>query len=638
MGKKVLLVNMPFGGADRPAIGISTLKAGLTARGIPCDIRYLNFVFAELVGPQLYQWFSDRGSHMIFAGEWMFASEFFGEELPPEQHFFQHLRDDRKVDDHTLETVRQMRRVVRPFLDHCLESVNWPQYDMVGFTSTFEQNLASLALAHAIKCRHPQIAIVMGGANCEGSMGEALHRHFPYLDYVFTGAADHTFPQFVERVFQGEDFRDIPGIAFRENGESRTTGPTRGVEDLDTVPFPDYDDYFAQMAGTRIPHELAVRLQIETSRGCWWGMKHHCTFCGMNAAHMRFRSKSKDRVLDELTHLVGRYRIRGIDAVDAIMDMEYFRGTLQELRDRRLDLSLFYELKANLRKPQVQLLAEAGVTLVQPGIESFHSRILKLMSKGANGLQNIQLLKWCRQFGVEPTWNLLYGFPGERAEDYEEQLETLRSLTHLSPPRGSGRLRMDRFSPHFERWRDFGFTNVRPLQAYRYIYPFSSDVTFEIAYFFDYDYADGLNPSSYIGPTEAQLVLWREAALRGASLTLALAGDGVMLITDRRGVVERRFALQGWQKEVYAFCEQARPARAVQRLVEQQAGEHAPPADEVAGFLAEMVRKRLMVQDGDWFLSLAVGLPLDAEPDLLPERQAAVPLPVLAAPADAVPA
>lgn len=636
MSKRVLLVNMPFGGADRPAIGISTLKAGLTVRGIPCDIRYFNFTFAEMVGPALYQWFSDRGSHMIFAGEWMFAKEFFADALPPESAYFDHLREDRGVEERTLETVRHMRHFVRPFLDHCLQAVDWGAYEMVGFTSTFEQNLASLALAHAIKCRHPQVAIVMGGANCEGSMGEALHRHFPFLDYVFTGAADHTFPEFVDRVFHDQDFRDIPGIAYREGGEPRTTGPTRGVEDLNTVPFPDYDDYIAQLAGTRIPHELTVRLQIETSRGCWWGMKHHCTFCGMNAAHMRFRSKSKDRVLDELSHLVERYRIRGIDAVDAIMDMEYFRGMLQELRDRRMGLSLFYELKANLKKAQVELLSQAGVTLVQPGIESFHSRILKLMSKGANGLQNIQLLKWCRQFGVEPTWNLLYGFPGERPEDYAEQVETLQSLVHFTPPRGSGRLRMDRFSPHFERWRDFGFTNVRPLQAYRYIYPLTAEATFEIGYFFDYDHSDGLNPATYIGPTEAALARWREAALRGASLTLALADDGAMLITDRRTPVERRFALEGWQKDVYAFCEQARPARAVHRFVEQQNPPPAVDAQGVDAFLAEMLRQRLMVQDGDWYLSLAVGLPLGAEPDLLPERQTAMPLPVIGAPADVV--
>ena len=80
------------------------------------------------------------------------------------------------------------------FLDHCLATVPWSDYRVVGFTSTFEQNIASLALAKRIKQNYPKISIVFGGANWEAEMGHELHRKFPFVDYVCSGEAETSFP------------------------------------------------------------------------------------------------------------------------------------------------------------------------------------------------------------------------------------------------------------------------------------------------------------------------------------------------------------------------------------------------------------------------------------------------------------
>ena len=118
-------------------------------------------------------------------------------------------------------------------------------------------------------------------------------------------------------------------------------------------------------------------------------------------------------------------------AVDNILDMRYFRDVLPQLRERQLGLTLFYETKANLTKEQVKLLRDAGVLAIQPGVESLSTHVLQLMRKGVTALQNIQLLKWCRQYGVTVAWNLLYGFPGETAADYAAigQIDRRRSGT-----------------------------------------------------------------------------------------------------------------------------------------------------------------------------------------------------------------
>ena len=122
-----------------------------------------------------------------------------------------------------------------------------------------------------------------------------------------------------------------------------------------------------------------------------------------------------------------------------------------------LEVELFYETKANLKKEQVRALRDAGVTQIQPGIESFSDSVLTLMRKGVTGLQNIQLLKWCTELVVRPYWNVLWGFPGEPAADYERMANIVPLLTHLAPPIGFGGLRLDRFSPNFFDAASLGF-------------------------------------------------------------------------------------------------------------------------------------------------------------------------------------
>src|SRR5947209_12986231 len=117
--------------------------------------------------------------------------------------------------------------------------------------------------------------------------------------------------------------------------------------------------------------------------------------------------------------------------VDNIFDMKYFKDLLPSLRKRKTKLALFYETKANLTKEQLLSMKAAGIVALQPGIESLSTYVLGLMRKGTTALQNIQMLKWCKEIGIVPHWNVLYGFPGERPSDYLEMAHLMGALHHL---------------------------------------------------------------------------------------------------------------------------------------------------------------------------------------------------------------
>jgi ribosomal peptide maturation radical SAM protein 1 len=255
-------------------------------------------------------------------------------------------------------------------------------------------------------------------------------------------------------------------------------------------------------------------------------------------------------------------------------------------------------------------LADAGVEMIQPGIESMHAHMLTLMRKGVTPLQNVQLLKWCAEMGVRPYWNLLYGFPGESARDYEEMLPLLQSLTHLQPPDGYGTIRLDRFSPYFRDPVSFGMANARPMKTYRYIYPFPEKDLADIAYFYEYTFANGIDPDSYIGPTLQLIGTWKEAANKRSSLIARKLSTGLLEITDTRPTAKQRLTLlHGWQIDLYDFCDQVRSITTIDRWLRENAPEVL--VSEAHEFLDQLVQLRLMARDGDRYLSLAVAVRAD---------------------------
>jgi ribosomal peptide maturation radical SAM protein 1 len=486
------------------------------------------------------------------------------------------------------------------------------EYPIIGFSTTFEQNLASVALARTIKESHPQKLVVFGGANCEGVMGVQLLKSFPWIDYVCTGEGETAFPELLRSIVAGKGAGGVAGIVHRaEESQVVDNGPAALVTDMDTVPIPDYDDYFATLAQCGFSGTLNPALLIETSRGCWWGAKSHCTFCGLNGKTMCFRSKSPDRVLHELKELKSRHGLERFVAVDNNLDMGYFQSVLPSLRDQPLGISLFYETTSHLKEHQVALLRAAGVSAVQPGIESLNSHVLRLMRKGVSAIQNVQLLKWCKEYGVTVAWNLLYGIPGETREDYEKTLELMDALFHLPPPHSLGPVRIDRFSPYFNAPELFGLENVRPFPIYQYIYPLSSPETENLAYFFE---ADGATREDHAPLVEAILrkaAEWRAA--NGCSLTREYGEDFELLIHDSRpNRVHSYIVLNGVQREVYDLCHERQILSRIRGFLEARYGVSSMTEDWLRQFLTQMVDWRLMVREGEQYLSVATRVPRPA--------------------------
>jgi ribosomal peptide maturation radical SAM protein 1 len=604
----ILLVTMPFGPVTSPSLGLSLLEAGLRRRGIDTQIAYFTLAFAERIGWDAYDGIAMTSpEHLV--GEWIFAPFAFGprdEERYTERVLRASPTDFSAYGAKMLAGVERARAVVEDFLEECLDAIGAASPRIVGFTSVFQQHVASLALAQRIKQRFPQMLVIFGGANCESVMGRALARSFPYLDAVVSGEADLVFPEIAEHALRSGAFpQGVEGVYTAHDAPDAPPTVARPIEQLDALALPRYDEFFEHYAGMHFAHEHPPRVLMEMSRGCWWGAKNHCTFCGLNGSSIGFRSKSAARALEEFDAIVAAHPGCNVGVTDNILSMKFFADLLPALAERKNTVPLFFEIKANLRREQVRLLRDAGVTGVQPGVESLSTPILQLMRKGVTLLQNVQLLKWCKEFGVKPLWNILWGFPGEEPAEYERMAAILPVIEHLPPPAGSGSIRLDRFSPNYERAEEFGFVDVAPAPAYACVYPLDDATLHDLAYYFAYRYREPRNVAAYTAPLVAAIAGWNDRHDACELVSLELAGR--RLICDARDVAgsARLHVLDGHARWLYEACDGVRSTAELTASLNAACGA-GWTEQRVEDTLATFVRDRLMLQEGNKYLALAI--------------------------------
>lgn len=619
---RVLLISMPFGPLLEPSLGLSLLRAAVSSQAAQVRILYCTLAFANRIGPELYLKIANgEPSTCHLLGEWLFADAVFPEYEAPGSYVSAILRAgevDRgmlatelpRLDDDSIDKLLAVRGEVPGFLADCVRRVCSFGSNLVGFTSVFQQNLASIALARALKLTVPDITVIFGGANCEGVMGRGLVDAFPWIDAAVSGEGEIVFPQIVARARAGEPLAGLPGVHTRATTPprgSRGTTIAPGVAALDDLPVPDFSDFFSQFAEAGFPDGISPRLLFETSRGCWWGEKHHCTFCGLNGATMRFRSKSAERASTELRSLVRQHPNLPVSVVDNIIDYRYFRDFIPQLAASELDVDLFYEVKANLRKTQLEELRDAGIRRLQPGIESLSDHVLKLMNKGVRSLQNIQLLKWCKELGLEVHWNLLWGFPGELADDYATMARIIRHLSHLPPPSSASGIRLDRFSPLFERADEYGLCNVQPVPAYDYIYALPKETVTRLAYFFTFDYVDEQAVAEYTEDVAVEIKRWQEAyRTLGSDLFYVITGERALVFDLRPHAPHLLTILRGLGRDVFCAIDSYETVDAVSAALEQRFD--GTSLGEVPAWLDLLAARGLAATDGRAFVSLPVKL------------------------------
>ena len=603
---QIALVNMPFSFSKYPSIQLGTLSSLLKSQGLAVDCHHLNVHFAHKIGVPLYELICEKRA--LF-GEWLFSYLLFRENPKRVEYprvFKPVFEQMAQQSGESIGYFEEMATRIAPqFLTWALTAFDWSRYKLIGFTSTFDQNVASLTMAKLIKDLYPDVSIVFGGANYDGEMGLEYIRAFPFIDYVVIGEGEVAFPALVRQVLSNHS-DSIPGVACRQDGKIRLVPNTALFTDFARTGPPDYDDYYHLLAELGAAAQGLDRILLyEGSRGCWWGEKHHCTFCGLNAQSMKFRAKSPEQVAHEMTYLSHRYDTARFRLVDNIIDMKYIDQLFGKFAADHCDLDVFIETKSNLHKQQIRTLAAGGVKCMQPGLESLSATQLKAMDKGVTPMQNIVCLKWSFYYRVSVSWNILLGFPGETNEDYVRQIDMIPCLFHLQPPEATGKFWLERFSPYYARPHEYGVRMTGPGLAYEYVYDGRQVDLNKIAYDFEYELDNWRVDPHVYQELVSTIEHWQRlhATSDRPFLYYSKALGYVTVYDGRNPGAPTRRRYDGEAALVIEMCNEA--PKTVEQLLAAVAHLETSQA-ELEPILADLTSRRVLYQERRRYFTLAI--------------------------------
>ena len=608
---QVALVNMPFSFSKYPSIQLGTLSALLKSKSIPVDCHHLNVRFAHKIGVPLYEMICEKRA--LF-GEWVFSHLLFRDNPKRAEYprmFKPVFEQIAQESGHPMSFFEDMASRTAPqFLTWAMTAIDWGQYKIVGFTSTFDQNVASLTMAKLIKDLYPNVTIVFGGANFDGEMGLEHFRAFPWIDHVVVGEGEDTFPALVAYVLSGKAGTLPPGVTYRQDGNIRFEPNQSLFSDFTQTGPPDYDDYYRLLAelGKEASQGLDRILLYEGSRGCWWGEKHHCTFCGLNAQSMKFRAKSSEQVAREMAYLSSRYDTARFRLVDNIIDMKYIENLFGKFAADHCDLDVFIETKSNLHKNQIRTLAAGGVKCMQPGLESLSLNQLRAMDKGVTPMQNIICLKWSFYYHVEVSWNILLGFPGETTDDYRRQIDLMPALFHLQPPEATGKFWLERFSPYYKRPHEYGVRITGPGLAYEYVYDGRQVDLKKIAYDFEYE-LDNWPVDPHVYQELVDVVgTWKHLHASGDRpfLYYSKAMNYITVYDGRNPKAPMRHRFDWPEAGIIEACnETAKSEDQIRSILAQRSG-CSCSSSQLAAALASLATRRILYEERGKYFTLAI--------------------------------
>src|ERR1044072_7897122 len=308
---KSALINMPFADLQMLSIALTKVTAVLEQRfrdQVSVNIYYLSHDFARYLGLELYDRITGSAdSQNAGLGDWFFRQAAFHDQtnnsgMDLSLSFPLHTEEMNTLKSRILEK----RRGLEHFLETLISRYALDEAQLVGFTSMFMQSAAAFSLARRLKEGPSKPIIVMGGANCETPMGQVIITAGTPVHYVFSGPALKSFPEFVQQCLDQDLSKagSIRGV-FTKRNYIFQTGPDAIGEELSIdVPIElDYREFLDTLTETFPDGEIDPILLFETSRGCWWGERAHCTFCGLNAVSMGYRAMNPELALKQFDSL-----------------------------------------------------------------------------------------------------------------------------------------------------------------------------------------------------------------------------------------------------------------------------------------------------------------------------------------------
>lgn len=273
--------------------------------------------------------------------------------------------------------------------------------------------------------------IVLGGPdityNCENYLKTEA-------DFLIIGEGEETTIQLCNAIINNEDFSQITGIAFFENGFVKKTPPRVKLKDLSDLPLPNRDaipvDKYLQTWKT---HHGKSSMTVSTQRGC----PYTCKWCSTAVYGQSYRRRPAHLVAEELKLLKDNYNPDSIWFVDDVFTVshKWIRSFHEEVLKQDAIIPFECITRAErLNDDILQLLKEAGCYRIWIGAESGSQKIIDAMDRRVDVDVVKTAIQKTNALGIETGTFIMVGYPGENEKDINETINYLKAAnpTHFT--------------------------------------------------------------------------------------------------------------------------------------------------------------------------------------------------------------
>ena len=289
----------------------------------------------------------------------------------------------------------------------------------------------TVAVSKAIKAWNPEFPIILGGWHPSLLPGQTLEA--PYVDIIVRAQGEESMLQIAERLRDGAPLNDVLGIGFKVDGKLHVT-PERPLNTLDKMPEKAYHladfDAYEKVCGRRWAMYVS-------SLAC----PFNCSYCTNAGVYGRkWNALPVEQVVQDTVELTRRYRLELLwmaddnFLVDLDRALQIAEGLVRAKATFKWSVQATTNLTARLTIEELRLLRRSGLHQICQGIETASPTVMKLMNKDFQELPDIyQSTERCVRAGVIPSFNIIFGYPGEGPKERKETVSFMMDVCRKFP-------------------------------------------------------------------------------------------------------------------------------------------------------------------------------------------------------------
>ena len=289
----------------------------------------------------------------------------------------------------------------------------------------------TVAVSKAIKAWNPEFPIILGGWHPSLLPGQTLEA--PYVDIIVRAQGEESMLQIAERLRDGAPLNDVLGIGFKVDGKLHLT-PERPLNTLDKMPEKAYHladfDAYEKVCGRRWAMYVS-------SLAC----PFNCSYCTNAGVYGRkWNALPVEQVVQDTVELTRRYRLELLwmaddnFLVDLDRALQIAEGLVRAKATFKWSVQATTNLTARLTIEELRLLRRSGLHQICQGIETASPTVMKLMNKDFQELPDIyQSTERCVRAGVIPSFNIIFGYPGEGPKERKETVSFMMDVCRKFP-------------------------------------------------------------------------------------------------------------------------------------------------------------------------------------------------------------